>query len=149
MPTPKLPVIFASDACDEVEAAFYEAMQNADIERLIACWADEDELVCVHPGGPRIVGLGAIRASFEAMFANGGVSAHPERVRRVQTLTCEIHHVLERIDVLTGEGPRHAYALATNVYLKTAQGWRLVVHHASPGTADELHDVTDVPAVLH
>ncbi|MCM2340987.1 nuclear transport factor 2 family protein, partial [Rhodoferax sp.] len=48
---------------DEVETAFYEALQNADLERLMACWADEDEVVCVHPGGPRMVGLGAIRSA--------------------------------------------------------------------------------------
>lgn len=149
MPKAKLPVALASESCDEVEAAFYEAMRNADIERLMACWSDEDEVVCVHPGGPRIVGLGAIRASFEALFATGGVLARPERVRSVPSLTCEVRHVLERIEVLTGDGPRHAYAIATNVYLKTAQGWRLVVHHASPGTAEELHEVTDVPSVLH
>ena len=48
---------------DEVEAAFYDALQNGDIDKLMACWADEDDIVCVHPGGPRIVGAAAIRAS--------------------------------------------------------------------------------------
>ena len=42
---------------DDIEAAFYQALQNADIEKLMACWADEDEIVCIHPGGPRVVGL--------------------------------------------------------------------------------------------
>jgi uncharacterized protein len=39
----------------------------------MAVWADDDEIVCVHPGGPRVVGAAAIRASFEAIFANGGI----------------------------------------------------------------------------
>ncbi|HWI81551.1 YybH family protein, partial [Ramlibacter sp.] len=39
---------------DDVEAAFYEALQTGDIEKLMACWADEDEIVCIHPGGPRV-----------------------------------------------------------------------------------------------
>jgi ketosteroid isomerase-like protein len=40
--------------------------------------------------------------------------------------------------------------LATNVYLKTAQGWRLVLHHASPGSVDQPPTaVGEVPAVLH
>ena len=62
---------------EDVEAVFYEALQNADLEKLMTCWGDEDEIVCIHPGGPRIVGLAAIRASFEAMFANGSIQAHP------------------------------------------------------------------------
>jgi ketosteroid isomerase-like protein len=63
--------------------AFYEALQHADIERLMACWADEDDIVCVHPGGPRLVGHAAVRAAFEAMFAHGSVKAQPEKVRRL------------------------------------------------------------------
>jgi hypothetical protein len=40
--------------------------------------------------------------------------------------------------------------LATNVYLKTALGWRLVLHHASPGSVDQPPAaVGEVPAVLH
>ena len=51
---------------DEVEQAFYEAMQHAHIDQLMACWAEEDEIVCVHPGGPRLVGPCRIRSAFEA-----------------------------------------------------------------------------------
>ena len=56
---------------DDIEAAFYDALQRGDIDRLMACWADEDEIFCIHPGGPRVVGATAIRATFEAMFADG------------------------------------------------------------------------------
>jgi ketosteroid isomerase-like protein len=61
-----------------------------------------------------------------------------------------VHHLAERISVQTSEGPRTAWVLATNVYLKTAQGWRLVLHHASPGSVDQPPTaVGEVPAVLH
>ncbi|HEY8906164.1 MAG TPA: nuclear transport factor 2 family protein, partial [Rhodoferax sp.] len=53
---------------DETEANFYEALQTGDIERLMACWADEDEVICIHPGSPRLVGLGAVRAAFDAVL---------------------------------------------------------------------------------
>jgi ketosteroid isomerase-like protein len=132
-----------------VEAAFYEALQTADIDKLMACWADEDDIVCVHPGGPRVVGAGAIHAAFSVMFANGRIRAWPQRVRKVQALASSVHNVLERIEVLTNEGPREAYVIATNVYHKTPQGWRMVAHHASPGTASELLEVAEAPPVLH
>ncbi|MEP6965600.1 MAG: nuclear transport factor 2 family protein, partial [Polaromonas sp.] len=60
-----------------------------------------------------------------------------------------VRSVLERIEVLTPEGPRHAYVIATNVYHQTAQGWRMVAHHASPGTENELRDESEMPQVLH
>jgi len=134
---------------DDVEAQFYEALREADIDKLMALWADDDEVFCVHPGGPRVVGPRAIRVAFEAMFANGRIHAHPERVRRLHSLDSAVHNLVERIELLTPEGQRTGYVVATNVYLKTAQGWRMVAHHASPGTAQETPEVVEAPAVLH
>jgi ketosteroid isomerase-like protein len=134
---------------DDVEAAFYDALQNGDIDKLMACWADEDEIVCIHPGGPRIVGGVAIRATFEAMFSNGSIRAWPERVRRTQGVASAVHNVLERVEVLGADGPTMAWVIATNVYHKTTQGWKLVAHHASPGTTSEIQEVSAGGQVLH
>jgi ketosteroid isomerase-like protein len=134
---------------DDVEAAFYDALQTGDIDRLMACWADEDDIVCVHPGGQRLVGAAAIRAAFESMFSNGSIRAWPERARKLQAVASAVHNVLERVEVLTAEGPGHAWVIATNVYHRTAQGWRMVAHHASPGTRSEVQEVSGNPQVLH
>lgn len=136
-------------SADDVEAAFYEAMQTADLEKLMACWADEDDIVCVHPGGPRLVGLGAIRAAFDAIFSNGSIRAWPEAVRRIDSMASVVHNVRERIEVLTEQGPRNAYVMATNVYHKTAQGWRMVAHHASPASEHEAQEINETPQVWH
>jgi ketosteroid isomerase-like protein len=136
-------------SADDVEIEFYEAMQRGDIERLMALWSDDEEIACVHPGGPRLVGAPAIRASFEAMFANGTIDARPEKVRRLDAHSTAVHSVLERIRVLTPDGERFAWVVATNVYLKSAQGWRLVAHHASPGTIAEVQDVAETASTLH
>ncbi|MDP1566595.1 MAG: nuclear transport factor 2 family protein [Polaromonas sp.] len=148
MRAPKVPPASSGNA-DDIEAAFYEALQTGDIDKLMACWADEDDIVCVHPGGPRLLGTGSIRTAFDAMFAHGTIRAHAEKVRKVETMSASVHSVLERIEVLTEEGPRHAYVIATNVYHKTAQGWRMVAHHTSPGTPREMQVVSDSPQVLH
>ena len=134
---------------DDIEAAFYEALQRGDIDALMDCWADEEEVFCVHPGGPRLVGAEAIRAAFEHMFGNGSIQATPARVRKVESLASAVHNVLERIEVLTAEGPRHAFVLATNVYHRTPQGWRMVAHHASPGSAQEPGGASEAPQTLH
>jgi uncharacterized protein (TIGR02246 family) len=145
----KLQSVTVGGTADDIEAAFYDALQTGDIDKLMACWADEDEVVCVHPGGPRVVGIEAIRAAFDAMFANGSIKATPQRVRKIESLASAVHNVLEKIDVMTQEGPREAYVIATNVYHKTAQGWRMVAHHASPGTPREMQELSDTPIVLH
>jgi len=65
----KLRAATVGGSADEIEAAFYEALQKGDIDRLMACWSDDEEVVCVHPGGPRLVGLENIRQSFETCSA--------------------------------------------------------------------------------
>ena len=134
---------------DDIEAQFYEALQRGDIERLMAVWSDDDDISCVHPGGPRLVGAAAIRASFDAMFGNGAIDAHPERIRRLQTHACAVHSVLEQVRVMTAEGVQSAWVVATNVYIKTVQGWRLAAHHASPGAAAAVQDIVEAASVLH
>ncbi|MBT9495658.1 MAG: nuclear transport factor 2 family protein [Paucibacter sp.] len=149
MQHPKVPAAALMPSPEDTEAQFYEALQQADLSRLMAVWSDEEEVSCVHPGGPRVVGLGAIRAAFEVVFAQGAIAVHPERVRRVQTNETAIHQVLERVVVEGSGGKQSAWVIATNVYLKTAQGWRMVVHHASPGTAHDIQEVIEEPATLH
>jgi len=148
-PRPKAQTAALMASPDDIEAQFYESLQQADITRLMAVWSDDDDIVCVLPGGPRVVGAHAIRASFEAVLANGGIPVRLERVRRLQQPSAAVHHLLVRVDVATDEGTQTAWVIATNVYLKTDQGWRLVAHHASPGTDHELPDIGDVPSVLH
>lgn len=132
---------------DDIEQSFYEALRNGDLEQLMACWAEEEDIVCVHPGGPRWIGAAAIRHTFEGIFANGPVQARPERVHKILSLACAVHHLIERIDVQTPHGQQQAFVIATNVYQKTPQGWRMVAHHTSPGTK---HDAVDAETpVLH
>lgn len=139
----------ALGSADETENAFYEALQAADLERLMACWADDDEVICIHPGGPRLIGLGAIRSAFDALFSNGGVRVEAQAVRKIVGLGCAVHSVRERIEITTNEGLVEAHVLATNVYQKTSRGWRMVAHHASPGTGLDSQDVTEKPPIYH
>jgi ketosteroid isomerase-like protein len=150
MPQAKARAAALMASVEDVEAQFYDALQRADIEQLMAVWSDDDEVACVHPGGPRIVGHGAVRASFDSIFANGAIPVRPQQVRRVGNASSAVHHVLERVDIVTAEGSQTAWVLATNVYLKTTQGWRMVLHHASPGSPREAQEiVSDAPSTLH
>jgi ketosteroid isomerase-like protein len=148
---PKPPDIPATSAtADAAEADFYAAMQAADVERLMACWSEDEDIVCIHPGGNRVAGNAAVRASFAAIFANSGpIAISPEQILRADTAACTVHHVLEKVEVLTDQGPVHAYAVATNVYFQTVHGWRMVAHHASAMSPSLAQDMLRPPQVLH
>src|SRR5215468_4465184 len=104
MVRPKPPAAALHSSPDDVEAESYEALQRGDIVRLMAGWADDDEIVCVHPGGGRLIGPAAIRESFEAIFGNGAIPVVPEQVHRLQSLGCAVHHLVERIAVEADQG---------------------------------------------
>ena len=150
MPRPRPNAASLGGSSDETEAAFYDALQRGDIELLMSCWADEDEIVCVHPGGPRLLGPAAIRAAFEGMFAHGTVRARPVQVHRVVALTSAVHSVVEQVEVMLPDGLHQAVVLATNVYHKTPEGWRMVAHHASAGMLPDAGQAAEAQRpVLH
>jgi ketosteroid isomerase-like protein len=132
---------------EEIEAAFYDAIRRADVEALMALWADEEDIVCIHPGAPRLVGHAAIRASWEAIFERGGVRIHPRQHQIAQNVMTSIHNVIEEIE-RGDEQHQDLHIVATNIYLKTPQGWRITVHHASvaPGT---IHGEQTAGSLLH
>ena len=140
-----------ADSPDEAETRFYDALRQGDLVALMALWADEDEVVCVHPGGARVVGTAAIRASFESIFGNGGIPVQTEQVHRLQQNGFALHHLVERIEVPGDGAPQIGWVMATNLYVKTALGWRIAAHHASPGMPQELAigEDGDAPTTLH
>lgn len=115
----------------------------------MACWADEDDIACMRPGGGRMVGPAAVRAAFTALLEHGGVNVRLAQVAQVQALASSVHSVIEHVRVMLPDGQRDAVIHATNVYHKTPQGWRLVAHHASAGPAHDASMAAQGSAVLH
>ncbi len=133
----------------DAEAAFYEAIEKADLDAMMAVWADDEEIVCVHPGGVRLAGMAQVRESWRQIFA-GGQSLR-FRLRNQQALTgmtLVIHSVYEQISV-AGEARPRTPVIATNIYLHTERGWRMVVHHASSAPASPDSESKRAPKTLH
>lgn len=121
--------VFGSSA--EAEAAFYDAFHRADLEAMMAVWADGEEVVCVHPGGPRLLGIAAVRESWRQILeASPGITFHLSHQHCQVDGPVAVHSLRENISV-PGDPARHV-VLATNVYRRTDGGWRMVLHHASP-----------------
>lgn len=132
----------------DVEAAFYDALERADIDTMTSVWADDEEVICVHPGGPRLSGFAQVIAAWRRLF-EGGPAMRVRLSNQVvmQGLIIAVHSVHEHITV-AGEESLRAPIVATNVYLRGATGWHMVAHHASPmATAPE--PVADGTKTLH
>jgi uncharacterized protein (TIGR02246 family) len=133
----------------DAEAAFYEAFEKGDLDAMMGVWADDDDIVCVHPGGPRLAGAEQVREAWRQIFAGGQNLRF--RLRQQQTLngmTLVVHSVYEQITVASEARARQP-VIATNVYMRTENGWRMVVHHASPAPAAPESEPKRAPKTLH
>ncbi|MGE5624682.1 MAG: YybH family protein [Bacillota bacterium] len=117
---------------DEAENAFYTAFADGDLDAMMGVWLDSDTVICVHPVGPRISGQRAVRAGWSELFRNGGgLRFRLAEVSRVQDALLSIHVLHEYITV-PGESAERPATVATNIYQLTKDGWRMILHHASP-----------------
>ncbi len=124
----------------QAEQAFYDAFQRADVGEMMKVWVDEDRIICIHPMGPRLDGRAAVAQSWGQIFA-GRVPARFDLTEVSCTLDGDlaVHCVYENIRHGPQLGQR-SLVLATNIYKCTGQGWRMLVHHASPGVSMQAPD---------
>lgn len=133
----------------DAEAAFYDAFTRSDLEGMMTVWADDDDIYCVHPHGGRVVGLVEVRDSWRQIFKNRQTLTFQLRDQHyVHGMMLAVHSVYEHIEV-EGESRMRGATLATNVYLRTERGWRMVVHHASAVPASTPAPARPVPKTLH
>ncbi|MEU1279348.1 nuclear transport factor 2 family protein [Streptomyces sp. NPDC005805] len=146
----------ASDA-EEVEkanTAFYEAMERGDFDRLSELWLDEG-ISCVHPGWPVLSGRGEVLRSYALIMANTEyiqfflTDVKVSVAGDTALVTCTENILSGGPAEEAGElGPLVGQlVVATNVFRRTPDGWRVWSHHGSPVLAETDSDEDeDTPA---
>ncbi len=109
--------------------AFYEAHEARDLAAMTALWEHSDRATCIHPGWPILRGWPEVEASWARIFDG------PGRLQFIVTneaVTAEGDLAWVTLDEnLVTDGATGTVA-ATNLWARTAAGWRLVLHHGSP-----------------
>lgn len=132
----------------EVEAAFYQAMRQADLNLMMRVWATEEDTICIHPGGMHAMGFDAIHTAWQQIFAAGPVQIRP--LSTGMTLpgeTTVAHSIVEEITLPGLQGDTVRYCYATHIFQRTAHGWKMVLHHSSQ--APHYHALFDTTAPSH
>jgi ketosteroid isomerase-like protein len=139
-------------AVEQANQAFYDAMENSDLdalEDLVLTGPLSESVSVVHPGWPVLRGRREVMRSYALIMANTDY---------IQFFLTDVEVAVDgdtalvtcTENILTG-GPTEPDAdgpgplvgglvVATNVFRRTPDGWRLWVHHGSPvmaGNNDE------------
>ena len=137
----------------DAEAAFYAALERADLEAMMEVWSEDEEVSCVHPGSPRVSGLAQVRENWAQIFrSDQRLQVNTSDQIIVTGLLFSVHSLHENIMVRSGRGEgMRSIVIATNMYQRTGQGWRMLLHHGSPGTAPAVRRElpAEAPKVLH
>jgi ketosteroid isomerase-like protein len=133
---------------EDAEQAFYAAIVRGDADLLMHYWAEDEEILCVHPTGVRLSGLIPIRESWRSIFSNASIRIQGETIARWQGTVMAVHHLTEILFVGDDPAP-HGPLHVTHIYIRGASGWRLVSRHAS--AADDGHQAMAdaMPHTLH
>lgn len=128
----RTPPIYTSP--QDAALAFYQAFEARDLDAMMAAWADDEEIICVHPGGPRMVGYDAVRTAWEQLFSGDAkLTFRLDEIVVIETVGLALQSAIEHVS--TSAGTARGTAVATNVFMRTPSGWRVVCHHASPVAA--------------
>lgn len=132
-------------AVEEINGEFYGAFERGDIDSMTRIWLDDRETLCVHPGTTPIRGAGAITRSWALIMANAtyiqffltdvgiSVQGHTAYVTCTENVLTADAHTADTSFI-------GARAVATNVFVRQGDTWRLWIHHASPVLSDEHHE---------
>lgn len=117
----------------EAEDAFYDALDEGNLEQMLSVWADADDITCLLPMQPMIQGREAVVRLFTHILSQGrSVSLAIAHLGWIETDDIAIHQVEETVlDTPSGAPPPPPF-YGTNIYRRDASGWRLIVHQNAP-----------------
>lgn len=120
----------------DAEQALYDAMNRADLDAFMNVWAEDEEVLCILPNGPRIAGYASIRETWRRILEEGQrFTISIANVHALPGMLVTIHNVHETIALSGDKNAPAVLVLATNIFIRSPVGWRLLVHHASPTLA--------------
>jgi ketosteroid isomerase-like protein len=130
-----------ADQVHAANSAFYAALEACDLDAMGEVWERSDRIVVTHPGWPMLRGWARVAASWDAIFRNTGyiqfVLTDEEVVVAGDTAWVTLdENILQSAssDELSG-----SKATSVNVFVRDeddSSRWRMVVHHASPVSAE-------------
>ena len=105
-------------------AAYYRAFAAADFAAMSRIWAD-DNVSCIHPGWPVLIGRQAILESYREILRNPNQERIEPRNETVMVAGGEAR-------VFCVEFVGGAALAATNLFRRIEGAWRMSHHQASP-----------------
>lgn len=134
---------------EAAEAAFYAAFEARSLDAMMSAWADAEHIACIHPLSAPLSGRSLVATGWRSIFeAAGQFRVQVELAHEIREPDLVIRVVREYL-IIGQEETARPPVLATNIYRKEADGWRMLLHHASPLQAGSTPPSRTAQVVLH
>jgi ketosteroid isomerase-like protein len=134
---------------EAAESAFYAAFEARSLDAMMAVWASDDSIACIHPLAAPLNGHAAVEAGWHSMFEAAGQFRVQVEIAHEIRETDQVIRIVREYLVIGQETEPRPPILATNVYRREAGGWRMVLHHAAPLQVGGSPPARTPPVVLH
>ncbi len=116
-----------------INEAFYKSFEGLDISAMDDIWAHQEYVTCIHPGWSIRVGWPAVRDSWVVIFNNTFSMEFQLSELQVQ-VAADVAWVIctENITSRVGETEQNSVVVATNLYERIDESWKIIHHHGSP-----------------
>lgn len=113
--------------------AFYDAFGSLDVVKMDRVWAQQDYVTCIHPGWTLRSGWPQVRDSWVLIFNNTFSMEFELSDLQIQ-VAGDVAWVIcvENITSRQGETLQETRVLATNLYERIGDEWKMIHHHGSP-----------------
>src|SRR5947207_1060436 len=93
----------------EAESAFHRALERGGVAGMMAVWAEDEDIVCIHPAGPRLTGEDEVRRGWARIFAGGaGARVQTSLQVAISGMMIAVHSVHENFTVEGDPRPRRS-----------------------------------------
>ncbi|MEW6583078.1 MAG: nuclear transport factor 2 family protein [Actinomycetota bacterium] len=114
----------------EANRRFYAAFEALDLDAMEAVWERSSRAACLHPGGAWLIGWEEVRRGWEMIV--DATSYIEVEVTGVDAWVEDPLGWVTCVERVRGPDGQVAEVAATNIYFLGTDGWRLILHHASP-----------------
>jgi hypothetical protein len=128
-------VLFANEA-------FYRAFADRDIAAMEEIWSRQEPVACIHPGWSPVIGRERVLESWRAILGNPASPA----------IVCLRPQAFLRGDsafVICYEDVNGALLIATNIFVREEQHWKIMHHQAGPVPTPSEAEEEETETIVH
>ncbi|MCF7991732.1 MAG: nuclear transport factor 2 family protein [Thiohalocapsa sp.] len=133
----------AFDTPEAAEDAFYDALDERDVDLMMRVWDSSDDIACLLPMQPFIHGAEVREMMRSLLTSDVALDIAVRHVRWVKTGDVAIHYVEEQNSAAASNAPAQGTPppatpapapalLATNIYRRGDSGWTMILHQNAP-----------------